>query len=53
MLRRKFILPVAIFAGVFHFFFWLSFASSWMAIGTSILYAIMVYWSYRYLGEKQ
>lgn len=53
MLKRKFILPVSIFAGVLHLFVWWNFAGIWTAAGTSIIYAILVYWSYRYLERKR
>lgn len=53
MLKRKFILPVSIFAGVLHLFVWWNFAGIWTATGTSIIYAILVYWSYRYLERKR
>jgi hypothetical protein len=52
MLQRKYILPASIFAGILHFFVWLEFAGFLAAMGTSILYAILVYWSYRYLGRN-
>jgi hypothetical protein len=52
MLRRKYIFPVAVLAGVFHLFFWLDFAGVLMAMGTSVLYALLVYWSYRHLESK-